>query len=159
MTETKVYPNTLLQVDDLNHATYRVLFSEKQWGEEPMKCVLTPVATALLVAAGASQAQELNYLSGDEIRALLAQPVTITLVGPGHTGNVVLSPDGTGVGEATLKDGKKLDVSGTWEIDGDQFCRKWEFNKPKRVCENWERVGERAVSVYIDDEFVGTNSW
>ena len=112
----------------------------------------------LLIASPPAQAEN---MSGEAMKALLVDGLTLTLggAGEGYAGSVRLEPDGRGVGGAITDSGKKLDITGTWTIQGDQFCRKWKFNRLKEVCETWKKVGDKKVEVIVDGKKVGVNSW
>jgi hypothetical protein len=115
--------------------------------------------TASLTLIGQARAEE---MTGDELRALLANGLTMTLGGPTETydGELRLEPDGKGTGYAVFESGKKIDITGTWEIKGDQFCRKWTFNEFKEKCETWNKIDEKRVEVISDDgSVIGINSW
>ena len=103
--------------------------------------------------------QPAQDMSGESIKLLLANGLTLNLRGENHTGKIRLEPDGTAFGTAVLDSGKELDLSGTWLIEDDQFCRKWKFNKFKRVCETWRRKSETEVEVLINGKSAGFNSW
>lgn len=131
--------------------------------------VVSTTTTIMCLLAAFAHAQErqvggtgdTQFLTGAELQALLADGLTLTLGGPGegYTGAIRLESDGTGVGEATLSDGQKLDVSGTWTIEGDQFCRRWRFNNSAKVCENWRMLGDDKAEIFVDGERAGLNSW
>ena len=115
------------------------------------------VILASFAANAPSWAQD---LSGEALRSLLAKGLTLTLGGPGegYTGVVRLTADGKGIGVAMLNSGKMLDVSGTWEIEGDTFCRKWKFDGYKRQCETWRQIGANRVEVLVDGKKIGVNT-
>ena len=124
-----------------------------------MRTLFTALALAIVLAApGASRAED---MSGDKIRALIGDGITFKLGGPGegYEGNIKLEPDGTGKGSAVLNNGKRLDVTGTWELEGDQFCRKWAFDDYKRTCETWKMVGPNRIEVFVGGKRIGVNSW
>lgn len=116
------------------------------------------ILTAMLAGCASSNAQD---MSGESISALLADGQSMKLGGPneGYTGSVLLKADGTGVGSAVLDSGKKLDISGTWRVQGDRFCRKWKFNDYEEVCETWRKIGANSVEVLVNGKKVGVNSW
>ncbi len=125
-------------------------------------CSLAIVIGALLVAAvGGSSSSNAQEMSGEAMETLLSGGKTLTLGGPGegYVGSVVLQPDGTGVGSAVMDSGKKLDISGTWRIEDDRFCRKWKFNDYEEVCETWRKIGENKVEVLVKGKRVGVNAW
>ena len=129
-----------------------------------MRAVFVPLAIATMLAACSSPSSLLaethaDDMSGESIKLLLENGLTLKLRGEKHTGKIRLEADGTAFGRAQLDSGKELDLSGTWVIEGDKFCRKWKFNKPKRVCETWRRISETEVEVLIDGKSVGFNSW
>ena len=125
------------------------------------------VVACLLVAGGCAQhgtttaMADGNAMTGAELQALLADGRTLKLGGAGepYAGEVRLEPDGTGLGQATFTDGRILEIAGTWEIAGDQFCREWSFVDYERVCETWRKLGDNKVAVIVDGEQVGVNSW
>lgn len=119
------------------------------------------MAVALAVMFAGCATSHADDMSGEDLKALLADGLTMKLGGPGegYTGEVKLSLDGTGVGSAVLDDGKVLDIRGTWEVAGDQFCRNWQFDDFKRTCETWRKVGPNRVDVLIGGKRVGVNSW
>ena len=123
----------------------------------------TSALTFVLIAgiAGPVASGNLEYLSGEALKALLMEGRTYSIAGAdeSYAGTLALQPDGTAVGTAKTRGGKSVDVSGTWVIKGNQFCRKWKFNAPKEICESWMQTGEREITVFIDDEKIGTNSW
>lgn len=135
-----------------------------------MRNAIISATTALMclfaACAGAQERQaggtgDTKFLSGAELQALLADGLTLTLGGPGegYTGTIRLGSDGTGVGRATLADGKRLNVSGTWTIEGDQFCRRWRYNNSVEVCETWRMLGDDKAEIFINGERAGLNSW
>lgn len=129
----------------------------------------TVAAAALCLMAACAGQQDMQAgtkgnpqdMTGEELRTLLADGLTLTLggAGEGYTGRLTLEPDGTGVGAARFENGRRLDVTGTWTVEGDQFCRQWKFDDFKRECETWRKIGSNKVAVIIDGERVGVNSW
>lgn len=119
--------------------------------------LLTLIAAVMI--AEQSRAEE---MTGDELRALLENGLTLTLGGPTETydGELKLEPDGNGAGYAEFENGNRIDITGTWEIRGDQFCRKWAFNEFKEVCETWNKIDDNRAEVLSDDgRRIGLNSW
>jgi hypothetical protein len=100
-----------------------------------------------------------KFMSGEAIRALLSRSRSLTVTSADFRAWLTLRPGGTGVGFAMTKSGSLLDLSGTWQINGDQFCRKWAFNAHQEICEHWERVGIREIVVYVDGNAIATNKW
>ncbi|NNG03543.1 MAG: hypothetical protein HKM95_05510 [Inquilinus sp.] len=131
------------------------------------KAIVTLATVCLLAACASPQGMQAGGMAsrqdmtGEELRALLANGLTVKLggAGEGYAGEVRLSPDGNGVGQATFEDGRSLDVTGTWTIEGDRFCRAWKFNDFKRECETWRKLGDNKAEVFVDGERVGLNSW
>ena len=119
---------------------------------------VTLVLVAILAVSGPSRAED---KSGESLKSLLASSLTMKLggSGEGYKGTVRLVPDGTGFGSVTLDSGKKLDITGTWTIEGNHFCRKWKFNSYKKECETWRKMGENKVEVLVNGRKVGVNSW
>jgi hypothetical protein len=98
-------------------------------------------------------------MTGAQLTELLSAGKTIKLGGPGagYSGELVLSPDGKGKGEATTDDKKKVKIQGTWVVKDDKFCRTWKgIDKGKEVCETWLLVEPNRVKVLLE---IGTNSW
>jgi hypothetical protein len=113
---------------------------------------------AIFVAA-CSSAVAAEVLTGPQLTELLAGGKTVHLGGPGtgYSGDLVLSPDGTGSGSATTDDKKKIKLQGTWKIKDDTFCRTWKgIDKGKEVCETWLLVEPSKVKVFLE---IGTNWW
>ena len=121
----------------------------------------TFMALVLAVGLSACQSPHPQDMTGDELRDLLADGLTLKLGGPGegYTGEARLEPDGTGTGSAVSDEGERYDITGRWEIDGDRFCRKWAFDDFKRTCETWRKVAPNRVDVFVNGKRVGTNSW
>ncbi len=121
----------------------------------------TIILTITLVIISASWPLRAEDMSGEKLKLLLANGLTLMLGGPGegYKGTVRLEADGTGAGSAVLDNGKKLDITGTWTIEDNRFCRKWKFNNFKKECETWRKVDENKVEVLIDGKKIGVNSW
>jgi hypothetical protein len=122
-------------------------------------CLLTACTSPQNEQAGGMAKTE--DMTGEELQALLANGLTLTLggAGEGYAGKLRLEPDGTGVGEAILDDGRKLDTSGTWIVKGDQFCREWKYDNFKNTCETWRILGSNRAEVMVDGKRIGLNSW
>lgn len=118
----------------------------------------TLVLVAILAVSGPLRAED---MSGESLKSLLASNLTMKLggFGEGYEGILRLESDGTGFGSATLDSGKELDITGTWTIEGDLFCRKWKFNNYKKECETWRKIGENKVVVFVNGKRIGVNSW
>ena len=126
------------------------------------------IATAGLLAVGACAQQNrsdamasADNMTGIELQALLSEGRTLKLGGPGedYVGEVTLEPDGRGDGQVSFTDGRVMEISGTWTIEGDRFCRKWSFNDYQRVCETWRKLDGNKAEVIVDGERIGLNSW
>jgi hypothetical protein len=120
--------------------------------------------TSGAIMAAASEKQ----MTGTELKQLLESGITLKLggEGEGYEGDLVLLPDGTGKGQAITDKGEKIILEGTWEIDGDEFCRVWEgLTNGESVCERWIVIGENKVEVRRKDKKsgkykkAGINSW
>ncbi len=100
-------------------------------------------------------------MSGADLQALLKNGLTLELGGPGegYQGKLRLEADGTGAGSAVSDSGETFDITGTWTIEGDEFCRQWEFEDNKKVCETWRRTGLSEAEVLVDGEKIGVNAW
>lgn len=122
------------------------------------------VAAALAVAwlaAGPALAQQAP-MTGAQLQELLGAGKTLALGGPneGYTGTLTLNADGTGEGSAKTDAGDLIEISGTWSIEGDAFCREWEaLNDGEEICESWIPDGPNTVQVTVDGKKVGVNSW
>ena len=118
-------------------------------------------ATAMAVVTTASAADE--TMTGVQLTELLSAGKTIKLGGPGmgYSGELVLTPDGKGKGEAKTEDGSKtFAIEGTWEIKGDAFCRTWtDLDEGKEVCETWVMTEPKKVKVMNGENELGVNSW
>jgi len=120
------------------------------------------VLLTLIAAVMFAEQSRAEEMTGEELKALLANGLTLTLGGPMETydGELRLDPDGKGMGYAEFENGNKIDITGTWEIRGDQFCRKWAFNEFKEVCETWNKIDDNRVEVLSEDgSRIGLNSW
>jgi hypothetical protein len=102
-------------------------------------------------------------MTGQELTKLLSNGKVIVLGGPGkgYSGSLTLGSNGVGKGSATTDDGRVIELSGTWAIEGDEFCRTWTGagSSGERVCETWVRTGRKSVDVVVDGEVIGSNSW
>ena len=118
-------------------------------------------ALALIVISAASWPSHAQDMSGEQLKLLLANGLTMMLGGPGegYGGTVRLEADGTGAGSAMADNGKTFDITGTWTIEGDRFCRKWKFDNFKKKCETWKILGAKKVEVRVDGKKIGVNSW
>jgi hypothetical protein len=123
------------------------------------RLILTAAATILLSAPAAAE----EAMTGDQLKELLAGGKTMMLGGPGtgYSGELVLTADGKGKGQAKTDDGSKTFViEGTWEIRDDTFCRTWaEISDGKEVCETWIIIGPKMVRVMNGEKKVGVNYW
>ena len=117
---------------------------------------------ALGLASAAPAYSKSGALSNSELMQLTENGISLILGGPdlGYTGKLKLTKDGKGRGSATTDAGDKIDIRGTWSIQGDQFCRIWKsLNDGKEVCETWVSTSDRSVDVYNGDKKIGKNSW
>src|SRR5689334_7902566 len=104
-----------------------------------MRIAIWPIlAIVSILSCAPSIASAEDAMTGAELTALLSGGKTIGLggKGEGYSGELTLNADGTGKGQAKTDDGKVLTLTGTWRIEGDQFCPTCqEFNDGKEVCE------------------------
>lgn len=116
---------------------------------------------ALPQAAQARGTESGADMTGAELRALLAEGLQLKLGGQGedYAGVVTLKPNGTGEGKAIFIDGRTFQVSGTWSIEGDRFCRQWKYDNFEKACETWRRIDQNRVEVFLDGKRIGVNSW
>ena len=123
-------------------------------------CILM-AAGALAATSTIASAEE--AMTGEQLKELLSADKTIKLGGPGtgYSGELLLTADGKGKGEAKTDDGKNtFRIEGTWEIRDDTFCRTWtELDEGKEVCETWLLVEPKKVTVKDGDRVLGTNYW
>lgn len=120
----------------------------------------TLLALPLIALVTPSFAQD--AMTGDQLQALLADGLTMTLggKGEGYLGELVLGADGTGNGSAKTDAGDTINIAGTWAIKGDQFCRVWaDLSDGKEVCETWVVKSDTSVEVYDGESRIGLNSW
>jgi len=125
-----------------------------------MKKPLFSFLALVLLAHHASAADE--FMTGDEMKALLAADKTINLggAGEGYAGTLLLKADGTGAGTAKTDSGDVITLDGTWVIKKNTFCRKWKaLDKGKEVCEAWKKIGENRVEVQVKKKKAGINWW
>jgi hypothetical protein len=116
---------------------------------------------ASLIALPAA-AQDGPALTGAQLTELLSKGATLQLGGDGmgYKGQLALATDGTGKGGAKTDDGTEIAISGTWRIDGDQFCRTWEgMDGGEEVCETWHSTSPSSVQVFVKGKMIGVNSW
>jgi hypothetical protein len=117
----------------------------------------------MLTAGFSASAMADQTMTGDQLSELLAGGKTIMLGGPGigYSGELVLTADGKGKGEAKTDDGSKTFViEGTWEIRDDKFCRVWaEIGEGKEMCETWVIVAPNKVKVMSGEKEIGVNYW
>jgi hypothetical protein len=101
-------------------------------------------------------------MTGEELTALLQNGKKITLGGKGmgYKGSLAVKADGTASGSAKPDNGDAIQLSGTWRIKGDKFCRKWKaVDGGKEVCETWRKEGNRKAAVFAGGKQIGMNSW
>lgn len=113
-------------------------------------------------ATGASHAQSGKPLSSDQLVGLTENGLTLQLGGEGmgYKGSLKLSKNGKGKGSATLDNGNKITIAGTWAIKDGKFCRTWsDLDGGKEVCETWYPTSGRSVDVYNGSAKLGVNSW
>ncbi len=124
------------------------------------KILLAPLL--LTLAASSGFAQSATPMTGDELSALTANGITLTLGGEGmgYKGELALAADGTAKGGAKMDNGNELSISGTWAIKDGKFCRTWaDLDDGKEVCETWVKTSDNSVEVYNGDQMLGVNSW
>ena len=126
--------------------------------------IQTSLAGAVLATALATAgfAQSANQMTQDQLTRLTKNGRTLQLGGPdqGYTGELRLNKNGTGKGAVTTDSGKKLTITGSWEVRDGQFCRTWrEFNAGKEQCEVWILTTPTTVDVFAGSNKIGVNSW
>jgi hypothetical protein len=102
------------------------------------------------------------FMTGEEMRTLLAVDKTINLggKGEGYAGTLVLNADGSGHGQAKTDGGDIITLVGSWFIKNNTFCRTWKGrDKGKEVCEAWKKIGENRVEVQLKKKKIGVNWW
>lgn len=117
----------------------------------------------LLSVASIETTLAADAMTGRELRDLLGQGKELILGGKtmGYTGRLVLSANGTGLGQAKLNDGTTVPIKGIWHIKGNNFCRTWEAGRDagKEICELWVKSGKNSVRVMVGKKEYGVNSW
>ena len=127
-----------------------------------MSKILLPAVLIASTLASAAFSQSGTPMTNEELTALTANGVTLSLGGKGmgYTGELVLTADGRGDGSATMDSGDKLSIAGTWAIKDGKFCRVWaDLDGGKEVCETWIKKTDTSVEVYNGDQMLGVNSW
>ena len=120
------------------------------------------LAVLAMFVAGAGHAQSGKPLDNDQLVGLTKNGITLQLggEGTGYTGSLKLSRNGKGKGSATMDDGNKISIVGTWAIKDGKFCRTWsDLDGGKEVCEHWYPTSGRSVDVYNGNAKLGVNSW
>lgn len=127
-----------------------------------MRTYIFGAACAGILLAGTADAQSRNQMIQEQLTALTKSGRTLQLGGPGegYGGELRLSRNGTGKGEAVTDDGNRLTLTGTWEIRDGEFCRAWEeFGDGAEMCERWILTSPASVDVFLGDRKIGVNSW
>jgi len=120
-----------------------------------------PLVVAL-VWATFSYAQTKAGLSNEQLVQLTENGITLELGGPGqgYNGSLKLTNNGKGKGSAKTDGGQTIKIKGTWQIQGNKFCRVWkDIDAGEEVCETWVPTSSRSVDVYNGDQKIGVNSW
>lgn len=120
------------------------------------------MTVALWLGASAAVAQTADPMTQDQLSALTAPGVELRLGGPGmgYEGNLTLTPDGRGAGQATTDAGDVITLDGTWVVRDGQFCRTWLAPaEGAEVCEVWVPTSDRSADVFVDGEKAGANAW
>ena len=126
-----------------------------------LSLALATFSLALVIMINAIWPLGEEDMPGESLKPLLANGLTLMFGGPGegYKGTLRLQADGTSVGLSVQDNGIIFDLTGTWTIEDNQFCRKWKFNNFKKKCETWRKVGDNKVVVLIDGKKIRVNSW
>ena len=103
-----------------------------------------------------------DFMSGEELSALLNGGKTIKLggKGEGYSGTLDIKADGTAQGSAKTAGGRTISIAGTWYIKNNEFCRKWvDLDNGEEVCEAWKKVSTNKVEVQVNMAKIGVNYW
>ncbi|HEY6919543.1 MAG TPA: hypothetical protein VI412_09780 [Tabrizicola sp.] len=123
---------------------------------------LLPTVLLSFATVHGALAQDGTPMTNDELAALTANGLTLTLGGDGmgYKGELALASDGTAKGGAKMDNGNELSIAGTWEIRDGKFCRTWaDLDGGKEVCETWVKTSDNSVEIYNGDQKLGVNSW
>jgi hypothetical protein len=125
------------------------------------RAILVAAAVLALVATNASAAD--HKMTGAELTTLLGHGKTVMMGGPGlgMTGQLVVNADGTASGSGKVDSGQTFNISGTWLIKANQFCRTWQGGRDsgKQVCETWVLTAPNVARVMVKNKQIGQNSW
>jgi hypothetical protein len=127
-----------------------------------MKFIRSTSIALLVLSTAPAFAQSGTKMTGDQLVDLTANGVVLKLGGDGegYSGTLELQPDGTAKGGATTDGGDKIQIVGTWEIQGNKFCRVWtKLDGGNEVCETWYLTSGRSVEVFNGKKRLGVNSW
>ena len=94
-------------------------------------------SVASLAASGHASAQA---LSGPEIRRLVTGRSASWVNSGGYTGTITYLPNGTIQAKANVF-GTSMNVSGTWAVQGDRFCRAMSMGPSGTSCQQVVRAG------------------
>ena len=105
-----------------------------------MQFLRAAIFTFAAILATSALAQTGGPLSNEQLVQRTQNGINLTLGGPGHgyEGTLKLKKNGKGNGKALTDSANEINISGTWAIKGDQFCRVWkEHNDGNEICETW----------------------
>jgi hypothetical protein len=103
-----------------------------------------------------------NQMTNEELTMLLKNGKKLKLGDStvNYKGEISLTKDRKGEGVVRLSSGKTIELKGTWEIVGNEFCRKWgSLDGGNEVCERWVKISKNKVHVYKGQKNIGVNSW
>ena len=109
----------------------------------------------LAVMTGSASAQEPrpDFLTHEELKALLAEPKAIQFATGRSKGIVVLGKDGT-----ASVDGGTFQARGTWRIDGNRYCSKYPgIRRGYETCYTVQNTGGGTYKLYSADGDI--SSW
>jgi len=112
------------------------------------------VGVAGIVAGGEASAQA---LSGPEIRRLVTGRNASWVNASGYTGTITYLPNGTVQAKANVM-GTSMNVSGTWSVQGDRFCRAMSMGPGGTQCQQVVRAGGQTYRFLNQDGSLATTT-
>ena len=119
-------------------------------------------AVAAAIAAGvavmvAGEAASAQGLSGPEIRRLVTGRSASWVNSSGYTGTITYRPNGTIQAKANVF-GTSMNVSGSWQVRGDRFCRAMSMGPSGTSCQQVVRAGGQTYRFLNEDGSLATTT-